>query len=625
MMELLEAVAGGALWLAAFGLLTFSFRIHVGLSGGASLLAAYPVFFALQVAFAKVLGAAGHLSTTSFRLSYGAIVVLGALVLVRRFKGRLPPSEPESSADDDGADAQFIRGIVLVTIGLVMAGLTLFTLVSPPHIWDVLAYHMPMVASYVQNGSLEAWPTQDLRQVYRVNAGELQILNVALLARSDAWVELPNLLALGVFVVAGLELARKALVRPILAWLVVAVTLTAPQILLGATTAKNDLLFSAVLLCSFYWIIRAGTMEGRRPVLYASLAGLSCGIAAATKVMGLNVVAAVGILALVLVWRRRWPARRILVFGGAFAGSLLVLAGDVYWANLARSAVPVGIAPDEVAFTFGLANLTEAARFYLYELGFKRLVIPQVFEHDFAHFGYLFPLLLLFGIAGGLRQLFQGRYALAALGLAGAVLFVSVIALRLPIRWDQRFMIWMVPTLAIFAGSLVERIHSRYLLALTGAAAAFTIANLFLVLTKEADGLFNRSALHLAGTGVPARYVDVANERYLHMNDGFEVLDAQAAPEDSILYVGSDDSWMYPAWGPRFTRHVEGVANQDHAALAVASRRFRYVVVEDAALPGIRLAVEEQIEPARYRVLVRAEGRVLLVREAMAEDGGPDL
>jgi len=622
MIELLEAMAGGILWLAGFGLLTIAILNHCRSCVAPALLAAYPLFFALQVALAKALGAVGLLSTVSFRFAYGAVLVLGAMVLVRRGRWRPHPENAELATDDDGADAMLIRRIVWATSGLAITGLAMFTLVSPVHIWDVLAYHMPMVASYVQNGSLEAWPTQDLRQIYRVNAGELQILNVALLARSDAWVELPNLLALGVFLVAGFELAREALTRRVLAWLVIAVTLTAPQILLGATTAKNDLMFSAVLLCALYWIIRAGMTEGGRSSLYASMAGVSCGIAAATKVMGLNVVGAVGVLALVLVVRRRCPARRMLLFGGAFAVSLIVLAGDVYWANLARSAVPVGIAPDEVAFTFGLANLTEAARFYLYELGFKRLVIPQVFEHDFTHFGYLFPLLLLFGIAGGLLQLRHRRYVLAALGLAGAALFVSVIALRLPIRWDQRFMIWMVPTLAILAMSVVVRIHSRYLLALAGAAAAFSIANLFLILTMEADGLFNRSALHLAGTGVLARYVDVANERYAHMNDGFEVLDGVAAPGDSILYVGSDDSWMYPAWGPRFTRHVEGVASPEHAALGLTSRRFRYVVVEHAAHPEIRLALEQQAEPAGYRVLVRAEGRVILVREAMARDAG---
>src|SRR5690606_28689203 len=136
--------------------------------------------------------------------------------------------------------------------------------------------------------------------------------------------------------------------------------------------------------------------------------------------------------------------RGVVLFGVAAAVALLALAGTVYWSNLSRSAVPVGVAPGEVSFTIGPANAIAAARFYLYDLSFKRLVVPQVFEHDFMHYGYFFPFLLLAGTVVALRQFRARRFVLAALALMGGVLFLSVIALRLPIQWDQRFMMWMV-------------------------------------------------------------------------------------------------------------------------------------------------------------------------------------
>jgi hypothetical protein len=294
--------------------------------------------------------------------------------------------------------------------------------------------------------------------------------------------------------------------------------------------------------------------------------------------------------------------------------ALLVLAGDVYLANATRSAVPVGVAPGEVTITFGPQNLIAAVRYYAFELGFKRLVIHQVFEHDFAHYGYLYPILLVLGIAGMARQVRRPRYVLAALAVLAVLLFASVIALRLPIRWDQRFMIWMVPVLAVFALSLRERLDVRYVLVLAASAATLGLVNLVLTMTAEADGLFDRAATHLATTGSRARYVDVPNRRYLFMNDGFEALDEAAAPGDSVLYVGTDDSWMYLAWGPRFTRHVDGVADAPDASAKVAAHAYRFVVLEDAASPSIHAAVEQEVTASGYRVLADADGRTIFAR-----------
>ena len=621
MSELFAAIGGSALWLAAFAVVVVLARRFFPGERGASLLAAYPVFFAAQVILARLAGAAGLLTTGAMLGVYGAFVGAGTIAVWAARRRSALPAQAASPAPAD-PDVSLIRRIAIACCCVVLAGLTLFALVAPVHIWDVLAYHMPMVASYIQNGSLEAWPTQDLRHVFRVNAGELQMLNVALLGHSDALVEVPNLLGLFVLLVATLELARLEYADTARPYIAVLLVLTAPQILIGAATGKNDLVFTAMLIASFYWMIRAALVHGRRQVAFLLLAALAGAVAAATKVMGLNVLGAVGVLALVLVVRRRLPFRGVVLFGVAAAVALLALAGTVYWSNLSRSAVPVGVAPGEVSFTIGPANAIAAARFYLYDLSFKRLVVPQVFEHDFMHYGYFFPFLLLAGTVVALRQFRARRFVLAALALMGGVLFLSVIALRLPIQWDQRFMMWMVPALAVLALWLTRHWQGRSLVAVAAAAAAVAVLNVTLTLTDEADALFNRSALHLAGTGTLARYADVPNERYMYMNAGFEVVDLQAMPGDSVLYVGSDDSWMYPAWGARFTRHVEGVSGAGHAAEQVASRRFRFVIVEDVAREEVRHASAAAAAAAGYDELVRADGRVVYMRPGSTPPAG---
>lgn len=616
MTELLLAAGSGLLWLAAFAAVTLLVARWFPDEPGPTLLAAYPLFCAAQVLVARLASALGLLTSGAFLVLYAALAVTAAALWIAR--GPAAPAQPlggdPGTANETDPDIRLVRRVVLGCAAAVLAGLLLFALVSPVHVWDVLAYHLPMVASYIQNGSLDAWPTQDLRQVFRVNAGELQMLHVALPARSDALVELPNLLGLAVLLVGTLELARLEYGRTALPWLAVAIVLTAPQVLVGAATGKNDLLFVAVVIAAFYWMVRAGLARDGRTTRCIALAALSAAVAAATKVMGLNVLGAVGLLALVLAARRRLPFRAVLQFGVVALLALLALAGDVYWKNFSRSVVPVGISPGEISYTFGPGNITAAARFYLYDLPVRRLLTPQLFEHDFLHYGYLFPVLLAAGCVVAFRQLRERRFVLASLALIGAALFVSVIALRLPIQWDQRFMIWMVPTLAILALSLARRWAPRALVAATAAAASLALVQLALTITNESDGLFMRSAQHLAGTGTLARHADVPNPRYTAMGAGFAALDAAAGPRDSVLYAGTDDSWMYPAWGARFSRYVVGVDDAEQAAAQVRSGRFRFIVVENEAREPIRRAIATTAAGAGYRTLQQADGRVIFVR-----------
>jgi hypothetical protein len=612
--ELLESLVAGALWTGVFMLLALAAQHRLSVTFNVAVLAAYPVFFALQVVLANALGAAGLLTTYGFRTAYGVAAVAGAFALIRGRSTRGSRQEAPPTADA-AAELPVIRRTVLVTAKGVLAGLVLVTLVSPVHIWDVLAYHMPMVASYVQNGSLDAWPTQDLRQIYRVNAGELQMLNVALLARSDAWVELPNLLGLVVVLTASFELARLAFRRAAFRYLIVLLVITAPQVVIGTATAKNDLVFTAALLCGFYWMIRAGMPAGPRAGAAVLLAAVSVAVAGATKVMGLNVVGAVGLLALALAVRRRLQPAHVFLYGGAAVAVLLLLVGHIYFGNIGRSAVPVGIAPGEIHYAFGWANIVDAVKYYVFDLTLKRLVRWPAFEHDFMHYGYLFPFMLALGIAAAFRQLRERRYVVACLALLGASLFLSVIAIRRPIGWDQRFMIWLVPTLAILSLSFLETLTPRRILLVARVAAILVVGNLALALAVEYDGLFRRSALQLAVTGEVAQYLDVPNRRYLYMKEGLDTLDRTATARDSILYIGTDDSWMYPLWGRRFTRHVEGVRDADHAGARVASRQFRFLVVEAEAEPSIQGATEARAAESGYIVLARNEHRTVFVRD----------
>lgn len=615
MAELVQTLAGAALWLGALAAVTAATNRVAGRPPleAHALLIAWPVFVFTEILGIKLLSVAHLLTTTGVVVLHAAIAV-AALAALRRF-----PRGPGASAvpAEPDADAGLVRRIALITLAVTLGALALFALITPVHVWDVQAYHMPMVASYVQNESLAAWPAQDLRQVYRVNAAELHMLGLALLTRSDAWVEAVNVVALGVAFTAALSIARRVIGREILAWIAAVLVLTAPQILLGSVTAKNDIVFMALVLCVFHWTIDL-IAEPARPLRRLVLLGGIAALAVATKVMGLNVLGAAGLVLLIVAMRRRVPWHAPVLLGAFAAIGLALLVGDVYWQNLTRSeaAVPVGTMPGEIHFTSGLDNVIAAARYYVYELSFRRLVTPQVIEHDFSHYGYFFPFLLALGTWAAARPLVTRRSAepaLAVLSLLVLVLFVSVIAIRQPIGWDQRFMIWLVPCFAVLALSLLRDVPARPLLVLASFAAAFAATNLFRTFTDASEGLFTRSAQHLAAEGELATLADVVQEKYRFKIDGYAALGAAAAARDSVLYVGAEDTWMYPAWGRRFTRYVRGVADAADAERQVASNVYRFIVVEDDASPDLRAVVTGAA--SRYGDLVVADGRRILVRD----------
>jgi len=715
--ELISAPAAGAAWIALFLLLTHLARgtsvfgargdTCVGRAGAwaPAVLVAYPLFFFLQVVVAKALGWAGALSAIPLWIAYGVVLALLGAAALRRSRRAEPGDRESADASSRGPDesrpaapsvrggpsalpdrtadprsSALLRRLVLGAAGLTVAALALYALVTPPHVWDVQAYHMPIVGQHVQGESLGPWAAQDLRQLYRVKGGELQMTTLAVLAGTDAWVELPNVVALLVALVAAFHLAREVLGRDDHAWLATAFVLTAPQILLGSVTAKNDLIFMALTLTAFYWTVRVAKEPETAPTRRALLLGLLGGLAVATKVMGLNVLGAVGLALLVLaaLGGVRWRVPALVGVAAVVVGSALV--GDVYGQNWSRSGgLPVGTMPGEVRFDFGLSNLVAAARVYLYDISFARLVRVQRMEHDFSHYGYFFPFLLLVGAYVAVRALVArvraGRAAVsgaagtasgaagAASGAAGAAsgsgadasgsgghaadsavnasdsdanarrreferhrlaaatlallaggLFFSVVLVREAIQWDQRFMIWMVPTFAVLATAAVPRLAPRGTLLIGAFVVGFAVHGLFRVYTDASSGLFVRSAKHLASAGVPARLVDVPPEGYRHKIDGFAALDARAAPTDSVLYVGAEDSWMYPAWGRRFTRHVEGVAGPADVAGRIAARSYRFLVVEDASDAGLRATALEAARRAGYGTLLDAEGRTLLER-----------
>ena len=75
--------------------------------------------------------------------------------------------------------------ILIVAIGLILCFVALTAWMAPPNNWDSLVYHMGRVPHWIQNRSIEHYPTNIKTQIYYPPFAEWVILHFQILSGSD--------------------------------------------------------------------------------------------------------------------------------------------------------------------------------------------------------------------------------------------------------------------------------------------------------------------------------------------------------------------------------------------------------------------------------------------------------
>jgi len=109
------------------------------------------------------------------------------------------------------------------------------------------------------------------------------------------------------------------------------------------------------------------------------------------------------------------------------------------------------------------------------------------------------------------------------------------------------------------------------------------------------------------------RYVDFFPQGTLQLPDGrikdslagYQVLERAAKASDTILFIGGQDSWIYPAWGRGFTRQVVGVDSLQDAENKIKSKRFDFIIIEERAKQILRDASLELMKSSNYKAIYK--------------------
>lgn len=589
----------------ALSSLTLAQRLRV--SGAARLVLASVVLSAGQIVLAvEVLSLFGMIG----RLPLLAVHAIIGVAFVRAI--------PRLGGVWDSARGAWTRADVPLRLMLATtagAALTLapYSVLVPVRHDDSLTYHLPRAAMYLQQGSLDAFPTPDLRQTaLPANAEMLTLWQMAISGRNFGTPLVQALCWLGA-ILAVYRLARDvgARMRPaIFAGLAFA---SLPGVVLQATTAQNDLTTAFFLLCTLVFA-RAGL--ARRCLGDLAIAGTAFGLALGTKATSILGVPAVALIVFAECLRARrllrWEATRlalccivgVLCFGSYFYLQNLRRYGHptgsaafadlgaqpkvdlaVAWANLVRLAIrlsePAGFIPPgtgpavwlerthaEFAGTLRAALHTKARLPQDFMRGMSPEHAGLPIEADITTFG---PLFALAGLPLLLFVAVRRREDPAARALAcGALCYLVGVATLL--RYNVhlgRFLVGMVAMQAPLLALLYGEGRSCRLRWVRFTLAAVCCATLSLCVAV-------RAATPLARRALSARGADLARPDRPEAEAAAQLLGG--LPSGQVALLSSMGGLVHPLFDGSLTRVVR-ILRADHAATPVALREADYVLI----------------------------------------------
>jgi hypothetical protein len=167
---------------------------------------------------------------------------------------------------------------VFVALILTMVGLA--ALWSPPNVYDAAAYHLPRILMWLQDRSVEFFPTHYPSQLYQPPLNEYLQLQFIALAGNDVLANCTQWFALAGCLMAVSLLIRKLGGSEVAQWTGAFLAVSLPQGILVASGAKNDVSLGFWLLTAFLF----GLLAARQPTWEnAFYFTLTCALALLTK------------------------------------------------------------------------------------------------------------------------------------------------------------------------------------------------------------------------------------------------------------------------------------------------------------------------------------------------------
>ena len=285
-------------------------------------LAAYLVAWGWLVAASLLLSPAHVLTRWSLlaALAAGLAIALGVWILSGRPSP--PPFRPALAEARDAVRHPAVL-VLAVAVALGTAYIAALAFLTPANDWDALTYHLARAAFWKQeHGVVLIEDAADSRLNVNPPNAEIGQLATMLLASSDRYASLPQLLSYAALALCVTGLARRIGLAPAEAIFAGLAFATLPVVALQATGALNDLVVASFLAPAVLFALGPGLVS-------LALVALAVALAIGVKFSGLLALPALAVVVAVATPVRRWPALALAGATGLAAGSVWYVVNAV--------------------------------------------------------------------------------------------------------------------------------------------------------------------------------------------------------------------------------------------------------------------------------------------------------
>jgi 4-amino-4-deoxy-L-arabinose transferase-like glycosyltransferase len=225
----------------------------------------------LVTVFTEVLGFFDLLTTGGLAICWSGVT---AVVLVFHFRLKQPWSVWKSYSFS-GVETTLLSGVGVVCLATLVTAI-----IAPPNNWDSMTYHMSRVMHWLQNRSVDHYPTHILRQIEMNPWAEFAIAHFQALSGGDRYANLVQWFSMmGSLIGASLIVGQLGGDRRAQLFAAV-VAATIPMGILQSSSTQNDYVVSFWLICLTWAGLQF--MKGKK-LQWAVVVGASLGLAILTK------------------------------------------------------------------------------------------------------------------------------------------------------------------------------------------------------------------------------------------------------------------------------------------------------------------------------------------------------
>lgn len=156
-----------------------------------------------------------------------------------------------------------------------------------PNNWDSMTYHLARVMNWIQNGSVEYYPTNNPRQLYYSNFSEYVILHIMLIFQNDQMVNLVQWFAYAASGYMLYRIIRELELKRIYALAAALLYMLCALVIAESVTTQVDLVGTMWCLIFVYFALKIGksnmSLNSRNILVGVALCAASIGLGYLTK------------------------------------------------------------------------------------------------------------------------------------------------------------------------------------------------------------------------------------------------------------------------------------------------------------------------------------------------------